>query len=175
MTIETLGGAPLEREGIACGGQLPSGRWLSGSSTDALDDSTWSWASLRSDQQIGRRYDHPELGIQCVDNTLGIFVQTGGYVAENVWSDRIAVAYRFGDSDVVEQGWRELISGDEGNVGAWMPSGYRKAFVDTLRAHAEDVLAFRMWNFDGTEVGTMTFSLTGVQRVVEPILQGCGW
>ena len=113
--------------------------------------------------------------LRCVDNTLGIFVQTGGYVAENVWSDRIAVAYRFGDSDVVEQGWRELISGDEGNVGAWMPPSYRRAFVGALPAHAEGVLVFRMWNFDDMEVGTMTFSLIGVQRVVEPILRECGW
>ena len=127
----------------------------------ALDDSPWSWASLRSDQQIGRRYEHPELGIQCVDNTLGIFVQTGGYVAENVWPDRIAVAYRFGDSDVVEQGWRELISGDEGNVGAWMPPSYRRALVGALPAHAEGLLVFRMWNFDDTEVGTMTGNSTG--------------
>ncbi|MCZ0939736.1 MAG: hypothetical protein OXJ55_13930 [Caldilineaceae bacterium] len=174
ILVETLDGRQVQ-DWADCGGVLPIGGWRTGSHADELDGSSTTWATLFSDGRIGSRYDHPELGIQCRDDTLGIYVFTGGYVAASVWSDRVAVKYRFGDGGVVEQGWHELISGGDDNVGAWMPSSYRRSFVNSLRDNPEGALVFRMWNYDNTEVGTMTFDLTGVQRVVEPILQECGW
>ena len=180
VKIETLNGtwrsALGERD--ACGGELPTGRWRTHTWEDELTSEKTMIALMTPSRHTMNRsgyFDTPELGIQCRDNTLGIYVYTGGYVAENVWTDRIAVAYRFGDGDVIEQGWRELISGGDSNVGAWMPSGYRRGFVNRLRANPDAGLTFRLWNYDQTEVGTMTFNLEGVKRMVEPVLKECGW
>ena len=119
--------------------------------------------------------DRPEMGVQCRDGRLGIFVYTGGYVGGTGRNDYVPVVYSIGDTQGVEQNWRELISGSDSSAGAWMADGYRAGFLRRMRANTTSDFTIRIFGYDGAAVGTAQFDLTGIELRVEPVLEACGW
>ena len=119
----------------------------------------------------------PILRIICYKNRLDVYVNWGGAHVEGLPSragfktDKVAVGYRFGDRDPVEQLW--LASTSERIV---LQRSDRRGFVNALRATENGELLFiASGGPHGDRIGTAWFNLTGVASSVEPVLQECDW
>ena len=162
--------------GDQCGRQYERGKWRTQHYRDDVTGESISLALLNG-EWVGTKdwlnADSPEFGVQCTDNTLGIFVYTGGYVG--ALRNRVPVVYSIGDEAGIEQNWHELIRGSESSAGAWMASGLRAGLVKRLRANTTADFTIRVYGYDGAPVGTAKFDLTGIELQVEDVLQACGW
>ena len=159
-----------------CGPEKPRGSWRTTTNTDSVTGDEIMLATLFGiwvGESDWLNADRPEFGIQCRDNTLGIWVYTGGHVG--ALRNRVPVIYAIGEEVGIEQRWYELISGSESSAGAWMPASLRGRFIERLRANPQGDFTIRVFGYDGAAVGTASFRLTGVERMVDPVLQECGW
>lgn len=119
----------------------------------------------------------PILRIVCWNDRLDVYVNWGGAHVEGLPStaglktNKVAVGYRFGDGEPVEQLW--LANNSERIV---LQRSDRRGFVNGLRAAANSELIFiASGGPHGDRIGTAWFELTGVASTVEPVLRECGW
>ena len=161
-----------------------AGNWLTSTQTPdhfpAGDRAQAAWtSSLSHDFPYPWDDERAELVIRCWTDSAGtpkeldIWVWFGGQYVAGGYSrnDRVAVSYRFGQSAVQSANWVEA----SGNEIAFVPRGAEvRAFLETLRDHANDSFVIRAWNFDDSIIGTITFDLAGSTGPVNRVRQACG-
>ena len=106
--------------------------------------------------------DPPWLVITCISGELQVFVYWDTFVAANVWTEEIAVAYRFDDGDWTYEGWDEL---PPSYTSAWAPSP-RSLVRSALGA---DEMTISVWNFDNEPVGIAIFRLEALDAGLSKI------
>lgn len=99
--------------------------------------------------------DPPGLIITCQSDQLRVFVYWDAFVAADVWTDEIAVEYRFDNAQWISEGWDEL---PPTYTSAWAPSP--RPFVSSARS--ADTVTIWIWNFDDELAGGAVFQLDGL-------------
>ena len=156
-----------------CGELRDTGSWRRHTTSDPIDGSSelYAWLGGRS-LAGGVSWDAPpQFGLQCTDNTLGVYVDVDSYVGS--LTDSVPVTYRIGEA-VKSESWNELISGSNSSAGAWLPSWKRGDFIALVRNRANDEFVIRITGYDGEQFEAR-FDLAGFDVYPEMVLTECGW
>ena len=144
----------------------PRGEWVFNFDTDELTGDRKEALFVFSDD-----YTYPgafDFGIQ-IKPALLIGCDQAGWAALTSWGDqyvtpdragRVAVAYRIDEGDVIERtetwaGRSEVFVNDP------------EQFISGLLG--KDALIYRVWNYDGTEVGTATFPIAHLEYRIDEL------
>lgn len=144
----------------------PRGEWVFNFDTDELTGDRKEALFVFSDD-----YTYPgafDFGLQ-VKPALLIGCDQAGWTALTSWGDqyvtpdragRVAVAYRIDESDVIER------------TETW--AGRSAVFVNDPEQFisnllGKDALIYRVWNYDGTEVGTATFPIAHLEYRIDEL------
>ena len=157
-------------------GPVPVSSWETGYEVDELTDTltlyVWTIATTHDLQVSGQA---PTLLFACESGAgriwdLRIEAWLGTYVSEQ-YGIGVPVAYRFDDRPIIRQNWKD----DVDDYSALLKNDQTKMreFVNSVLD--ADKLVFRAWQYDESEIGTMTFDLVGAEQDVLPVLRECGY
>ena len=131
----------------------PRGEWQFNSFTDALTGDRSQGLAVFSD-----------------NSGLLIVCERGSWKAATIWGDQyivagpgrsVAVAYRIDDGEVIERTESRGVDPDFVFVNDVKP------FVSSLLG--KDTLIYRVWNYDGSEVGTATFPIAHLEYRIDEL------
>ena len=105
--------------------------------------------------------DAPVLLIGCRQGDWGVLMTWGGQLVFASDGGGVSVAYRLDDGDVVYGSESEVTSYD----GVWINNP--KGFVSSLLG--KETLVYRVWNYDGAEVGTATFPIAHLENRIDAV------
>lgn len=112
------------------------------------------------------------LSIECDEGRLSASVSFGGQsVFGQIRSSLVPVAYKFDNERIVNDDWNETPEFDHDWVAA--PVTKRQRFIQSVQNSR--TLVFRAWNYDDSEIGTITFDLTGKKFYIDSVLDECGY
>lgn len=150
-----------------------------------------TWVNHRwHDRAYPYENDNAWLTVECSDDgLLSVYLLVGnGYLAANVWTDRIKGGYVFlpagffGWNRLDQEAWYSAYG--VANV-AWIESTDNKRaflpdhfFEGFLNAAADDEHAYvDIWleQFDGTWFGSFFFPTTGSHQHIRTVTEACGW
>ena len=154
--------------------QVPTSTWEVIEGTDTLTGTPIVMATTEAvavEYVLARNYgNRPTLHLICENRSPRISVWFGGtLIFEDIREGGIPVAFRFGDGPLVEQKWND----DPSDQLAVLPLRHHRDFVNGVKQ--EGRLILRAWSQGDSEIGTVTFDLTGAKQDVEPVLQECGY
>lgn len=148
-----------------------SSDWSVTTDVSPLDDSKSVYLSLTSTSPIMGRYGKFESGtlyIRCFENTTSLFTVWGGhYMSDNRGGGR--VDYRIDDNPATHVSMQE--SSDNEALGLWN-GGASIPFIKGLFGGEE--IFMRASPFNESPV-KMTFNISGLKVVIEPLREACNW
>jgi len=145
--------------------QPKAGDWEVSVDVSPMDDSKTVFLQLKAERpvltSIGQQHT-PYMILRCKEGSITAYVGTGSSAA----GDDTAVTVRYDQFTAYDQEWSNSNSGDA----LFAPSA--KLFIGKLLSHNR--LTMR-WTPFGSSPQVTTFSLTGLDSVIEQLGTACGW
>ena len=137
-----------------------------------IDDSPKVVTSL----QIGKSnlYQNIRMWIQCVQNKTAVGIDPGGFVAENVYNDKVKIEYRIDGAPVQTVYWNETVD----NEGAGLFNGKGIPFLKKI--YNANKIFVRMHNYD-YDYYDLEFDLpqgdhySNTKKAIDAVAETCNW